>query len=80
MLDVPFGTVAWSDDSLAREATPCRFAVVILSLGCGRKAANAIVRTYVPLDAAVHMATDKLGTKEGSLKFPSGAGKESWAE
>ena len=79
-MDVLFDTAAWSGESLAREAAHCRFAVVILSLGCGRKAAITIVSRYVPLGAAVHVATDKLGTKDRCLKFPCSGGKEGWAE
>lgn len=78
MLDVFFGTTAWSDESLAKEAAHCRFTVVILNLTCGRKA--AIASRFVTLGTAVHTSTDKLGTKEGYLKFPSCRGKKSWAE
>lgn len=80
MLAVLFGNVAWSDESLAREAACCRFRVVILCLGCGGKAVIAMVSRYVPLGAAVRTATDKSGTKEGFLKFPPSRGKKSWAE
>jgi len=69
MLGVLFGTAAWSDESLARGATHCRFAVVILSLGCGGKATITIVSRYGPLGAAVHVATDTLETKKDVLNL-----------
>lgn len=80
MSAVLFRNIAWSDESLAREAALCRFRVVILCLGCCGKAVITMVSMYVPLSAAIHTATDKSGTKEGCLKFPSSRRKKSWAE